>query len=284
MTVLKKIITWFIPAAESEMSRSPDISSIDFKNLITPLIFLFMIFIYPLNSALAGNIFIFNPEGNVQQARAAKIALEKHLEDIGVTSSVFIFANPKDFDEAVERLKPDFAVIPSYYFNAMSGQYKWQEMLSGFNNGNQGFRKILVTPNTITNPEKLKNQGIATISLGPSTIKFVDERFLSPIGLSTGNVRLVTVSKDIDAIMALGFGQVKGAIVTKESFLTLQRINPEVVKTLVMLRELPLILYPKVVSFPWAKDIDMIKSAFQKIEKKGDNGTILKFLGITNFN
>ncbi|MCU0822532.1 MAG: hypothetical protein MUC95_08680 [Spirochaetes bacterium] len=248
-----------------------------------PALFLILFFL-PINTILAGNIFIFNPEGNVQQARAAKIALEKHLEDNGISSTVYIFGNPKDFDEAVERLKPDFAVVSSYYFDAMIGQYKWQDLLSGFNAGSQGFRKILVTPDTINSPEKLKNQGIATISLGPSTIKFADERFLSPIGLSATNVRLVTVSKDIDAIMALGFGQVKGAIVTRESFSTLQRINPEAVKSLTRLRELPLILYPKVVSFPWAKDREKIKSAFQKLENRGDTGILLKFLGITNFN
>lgn len=284
MTVLKKIMIWFMPADDPGISCCPDMSRAKFKNIFTALIFLFMTFILPLNSASAGNIFIFNPEGNIQQARAAKIALEKHLEDNGIPSTVYIFANPKDFDEAVERLKPDFAVVSSYYFDAMSGQYKWQELLSGFNAGSQGFRKILVTPNTVNSPEKLRNQGIATISLGPSTIKFVDERFLVPLGLSAGNVRLVTVSKDIDAIMALGFGQVKGAIVTRESFATLQRINPEAVKSLTQLRELPLILYPKVVSFPWAKDRDKIKTAFQKLDVKGDAGIVLKFLGISNFN
>ncbi len=284
MTILNEITLSLLPADESGTGcrRGPSCKYI--KKAITAAISLLILLTLHISPALAGNIFIFNPEGNVQQARAAKISLETYLEEYGITSTVYIFANPKDFDDAVERLKPDFAIVSSYYFDAMSAQYKWHELLSGFNGGSQGFRKILVTPKNINSPEKLNNQGIATISLGPSTIKFVDEKFLSPIGLSVANVRLVTVSKDIDAIMALGFGQVKGAIVTRESFSTLQRINPEAVKSLTQLRELPLILYPKVVSFPWAKDRDKIKSAFQKMENKGDAGILLKFLGITNFN
>ncbi len=243
----------------------------------------FSFILLSFSPAQAANIFIFNPEGNIRQSRLAKATLEKHLDKNGISAKIFIFANPKDFTNAVTRVKPKFAIVSSYYYNAMTKQFKWKPILSGYNKNSPGFRKILVTPKTVKSVNKLRNQGIATVSLGPSTLNFVDEKFLVPIGLSTKSVRIVTVSKDIDAIMALGFGQVKGAIVTQESISTLKRINPMLVKSLKKLKVLPLIHYSKIVSFPGVVGKEKIKAAFKKLDVRGKNAIILKFFGITDF-
>lgn len=237
-------------------------------------------FLYPDNSV---TIFLFNPEGRQSQGRSAKKALEGYLESKGYSPKIYIFSKTRDIDISIKRLRPSFAIVPSYYYRSMKKKYRWRELLSGYNRNNSGLRKYLVTDKSITRPAMLRNLGIATVSLGPSTNSFVNKHFLLPIGLSNSKVRLVMVSKDIDGIMALGFGQVKGAIVTRNSFKRLKKINPNTTRNLKVLRKLPVIQYPKVVTFPWARNLKKFKNTIQRIQNKGNIRNLFRFLGITRF-
>ena len=250
---------------------------------LIPLLSILFLLVQPLQSSKGINIFIFNPESKIRNVRVAKVSLEKYLQEEGIAAKVHIFANPKDFEILAARLKPDFAIVASYYYRAMKSRFQWKTLLSGYKNNRSGFNKILVTPKSIKNPRELRNKGIANVFMGEATKRFVDSQFLRPLGLSSKNVRIVTVSKDIDAIMALAFRQVQGAIVTQDSFTTLKRINPSAIKNLNQLRKLPQIAYPKVVAFTGAKETRKLKSSIQKLTLTNSGGIILRFLKITSF-
>ncbi|MBN2159261.1 MAG: hypothetical protein JW807_07685 [Spirochaetes bacterium] len=235
------------------------------------------------STAWSTTIFVFNPESGTRRIRSAAIGLEDYLKSRGIKAKVQIFTNPVDFKQQSARLKPEYAIVASYFFYSGAAEYGWKPLLSGHRNRVQGFSKILVSGRGIYNPGQLRNKAIATVSLGKETIYFINTQFLQPLGLSVRTVRLVTVSKDIDAIMALGFQQVDGAIVTNQSLASLKRINPTVFNSIKTLRVLPMIAYPKLVNFSNAADAPKVQDAFRRLTMRGKGRDFLLFLGLTGF-
>ncbi|MFK5968537.1 MAG: PhnD/SsuA/transferrin family substrate-binding protein [Candidatus Marithrix sp.] len=246
---------------------------------------LFMILvILPWHLSYAGTTFIFNPEARISKIKTVKSGLEKYLRLQGNDTKVYIFANSKDFQGSMPRLQPEIAIVASYYFSSMKDEFKWKSILFGHKKGKKYFSKVLVTLKSITNIQQLKKKSLATVALGAISSSYINT--LLPTGLSVKNddIRIVSVSKDIDAIMALGFEQVQAAIVTKTSFNKLKKINPDAVKNLHILQKLNPIQYPQVVIFPNTKNIDNLINIFANMSYKGSNRQVLRFFGITGFN
>ena len=240
-------------------------------------VFMIGVVILLIVSAHAETVFILNPEAGAGNIRFVKQEIERHLISEGIDCNVHIFVNPVDFDTAVERYRPDIAIVASYFYSLRSEKYQWRLLLSGNNSGSTRFSKILVAKKNVGTIQDLRNKNIAAVSFGPETESIINIQ-LSP-GLSTAMVRIISVSKDIDAIMALAFDQVTAAIVTRESFDRLKGINLEMAGTMRILRSLNPIDYPMVVAFPEGKNIDKIRAALKRLSSKD----ILKYFGVTGF-
>jgi hypothetical protein len=166
----------------------------------------------------------------------------------------------------------------------MKSRYNWNIYLSGHYNNLRYFQKILVTSKGINTPGNLINKNIATVIPGRSSYGYINYRFLKPLGLSSKKVRLISVSKDFDAIMALGFGQVDGAIITWSSFNRIIKINPTLLRKIKILKELPAISYPYVVKFPDSKDSNKMRYIFGGIGNSNIGKQILmQYFQITGF-
>jgi hypothetical protein len=231
----------------------------------------------------ATDIFVFSPESKTGQIQNARLSLEKYLAGEGLETKVHIFANAIDFEAAVKRQKPEFAIISSYYFTAAAKDFQWKLLLSGHLGGEESFRKILMVENSVTKATDLRDKAVATTSFGPSTPAFVSQQFLQPVGLAAGSIRLVTVSKDIDGLMALAVGQVAGAIVTQDSIDRLKNINASAFAGMKELRKLPPLPYPKLVFFPHAADVIKVKNIFRRTATSPDAADFNRFIGITGF-
>ncbi|MBF0227666.1 MAG: PhnD/SsuA/transferrin family substrate-binding protein, partial [Desulfobacterales bacterium] len=191
------------------------------------------------------------------------------------------FVTSKDFQESVNRLKPEFALVNSSYFNSMEKEYNWKPILAGHNNGSKSYSKILVVKKQTTSLSQLLNKSIAAVSVGISPISYINSDI--PQDILIKSIFVVSVSKDIDGVMALGFDQVQGAIVTQSSFNKLKEINMEIYKELNILMELSPVEYPKFAAFPNASIPEKIAEVLKKIEHKNELKLILMFFGITGF-
>lgn len=245
---------------------------------------LFAAFFFFVGGAVSAlDIFVFSPESKAGQVQSAQASLEKFLKGEGVPAKVHIFANAVDFDAAAPRIRPEFAIVSSYYQAAASKDYQWKTLLSGHLNGDEFFRKILMVQNSIGKNADLRDKAIAVTSFGSATNIYVRDQFLQPIGLGASNIRLVTISKDIDGLMALAVGQVAGAIVTQDSIDRLKAINASAFGGMKELRKLPPIAFPKLVAFPNAADAAKVRNIFRKAAASPEAGDFLRFLGMTGF-
>ncbi|QTA87212.1 PhnD/SsuA/transferrin family substrate-binding protein [Desulfonema magnum] len=229
----------------------------------------------------AKTVFIFNPEAKVTRLGKVRTTLEHTLKSRGIDAEVYLFASSKDFTDSVRRFDADVAIVPSYYHTLMRNTYEWKVILSGHYEGSKVFNKILITPKSLTKPAQLLNKSLATVSLGASSLPYIQRQL--PEGLSIEDIRVVSVSKDIDAIMALGFEQVDAAIVTIKSFETLKTINFNAVQDMHILKELNPIEYPKIVAFPHCERIEKFTDAFENMTYEGSGLVVLEFFGVTGF-
>src|SRR5262245_58150511 len=104
------------------------------------------------------DIFIFSPESKTGQIQSAGASLEKYLAAEGISAKVHIFANAVDFEAAVPRLKPEYAVVSSYYFTAGPKEFQWKILLSGHSGGDEFFQKILMVENAVSKPADLRDK------------------------------------------------------------------------------------------------------------------------------
>jgi len=232
-------------------------------------------------TAEAETLFVYNPEARVGRTEKIKSDLEDYLKSEGHHSEIYIYANYDDFQNSVGRLKPDSAIVASFCYSAMKEVYKWKLILSGYNSGAKSFNKVLVTPLSVSDPLQLKTKSVATVNLGLSSAMYIESQL--PQGLSVKDIRIATVSKDMDAIMALGFGQVEAAIVTRASFDTLKKFFPDSAGKMHILQELKPVEFPKVVVFPPFTATKKLTEIFQRMSDKTVSKEVLKFFDITEF-
>jgi hypothetical protein len=237
-----------------------------------------------LSAAYTGHtetLFVFNPEAKASHIASIRADFENYLKSQGIGADVYVFAVPSDFQDSVGRLKPSAAIVASYYYNLMKSKYLWKALLAGHKEGEKVYNKVMVASKSVSDPLQLKDKSLAAVCPGSSS-SYIDS--MLPAGLSAENVRIVSVSKDIDAIMALGFEQVQAAIVTKENFEKLEKINPDAVRNLHILQSMNPIPYPKFVVFPEAGHIEQFIGVFKNITYEDSGKKILKFFDITGFN
>lgn len=271
---------------DSGLKRSQKGGKHIFRGRLPGLSVLFVLFFFFPVPGYSGDIFVYNPESPTSGIFFVKQELKRYLAIHGLHSRIHFFAHPEDFDAAVFRLKPDAAIVASYYYQEKKDEYGWKEILQGHFQGKRFFHKVLVAERSIVNMKELSGKSVAAVTTGNDILKNggeLSEKWGKPGVYFPVAIRLVSVSKDIDAIMALGFGQVDAAVVTRDSMEKLRKINPEVVRNLYILKELSPVHYPKFVVFPDAGWQKAYKDAFMKIHRVRSARLILYYLGITGF-
>lgn len=242
-----------------------------------------ILLLYPALALTPLDIFVFSPESKSGLIQTARVSFERFLQAEGITAQVHFFANAIDLETALPRIKPGYAIVASYYYAAQSRELQWRPLLSGHHNGDEFFHKIFMVDQSVTKVTELRDKPIATTSFGAATLSFVNQQYLQPIGLTISQVRLITVSKDVDGLMALAVGQVKAAIVTQDSIERLKTINASAFVSMKEWRKLPAIAYPKLVQFPQAQDAAKLRQVMRKMSTNNDGGDCLRYLGVTGF-
>ncbi len=248
---------------------------------LAAIIFFFHCLFFGSSRLWAVDIYVFNPESRANLSQTAKKSLQQYFQNHGHRVQVFFFAREQDFLRMYRQYQPEYCIVASYVDTAYKNKLQWQTVLQGHNKTSTNFQKILVTNKNIRSLADLKKKGIATVVINSPV--YVQRYILNPLNFQMQDLRLVSVSKDIDAIMALGFGQVAAAIVTQNSFDLLRRINPGIVSSLKIFRRLRPMNYPKLVLNKSKPADNKIILLFQQMSKDSQISPFLNFLQITGF-
>lgn len=254
------------------------------KPLLT-LLFIFSIFVassYKFAQSSEGAfIYFYNPETNINNFATVKTAFDTYLVDQG-TTHFQPFSDKANFETAIKQGKGNIYLLSSWHLAALREQNIPLEItLVGTSKGSTLQKKVLSAKKEIVNVSMLKN----TIVAGAGSEKYISSVLQQILGKERESllkdIKILTVPKDIDAVMAVNFGMATAAISSESSLNKLAIINPNQFQQLHSLgfSEKSYLLVAATFKKPEAQENQLIE-ILRKMSDNAEGEKSLKLLGI----
>lgn len=202
--------------------------------LLSALILLTSIFNVLSPAADKTKIFFYSSETNINNFKSLKMEFDQYLSKFGAYEFQ-PFKGRETFEKHIKGRQNCLLVLSSWHYKRIYKEYSLIPAAIGVRNGSKYQKRILVVAGDSPGLEVLKAERIASSSSADHTgsvLKaMLKDKFVA------GILRILTVPKDIDALMSVGFGMSKLALTTKNSFEELQTIHPALCKKMNVLLE-----------------------------------------------
>jgi ABC-type phosphate/phosphonate transport system substrate-binding protein len=168
-----------------------------------------------------------------------------------------------------------FAILPSSYVRTQLKRGSIVPLLIPSKGNSVDYQKVLFAKSKDTKPKTL-----AVTSGGASTKELTAA--LKSAGIPVDGVTVIPVSKDVDALLALVFGQVDAAVVKLESLEVVKTIQPQAAATLQRLQETRPITRPPFVAMSGvsAEDQAKVVAAMKAMNKNASGARAMRSLGV----
>ena len=176
-------------------------------------------------------IHFYNPEININKFAYLKTEIDSYLSNFD-NFRFQPFSNMQVFENYILNKKKGVLFISSWHYNLLQKKVSLIPFLVGMINGKPTHKKILISKKGIDDLLRLKNVTIASsgnYEYTNSTLKTMLSKN-NPALLKTQ--KILVVPKDIDALMAVGFGMANAALTSENSLQDLASINPNMHKSL----------------------------------------------------
>ncbi len=171
-------------------------------------------------------LFVFSPDWRPADLGRLGATLEDAGTSGGLELSVQGFARYEDFESQVAEKKPDFLIAPAWIETGSEPGFRAcrKVLARGSRLGRTTYRKALLAKAGIATPGALTHRSIAATqnTLGPGPGSEILEAF----HLDDKSAKVVGVPKDVDALLALRFGQADAALVTGREYEAFAKSNP----------------------------------------------------------
>jgi hypothetical protein len=229
--------------------------------------------------------YFFSPDWRPPDFSKLTFAVEQALASGGVHVAFQAFTRYEDFERQVRAQPPAFMIAPAW-LEASAGTSigaSFAVIARPMRNGRSSYRKALMTRSNADSIDDLARGAIAATlhSMGSGDPAAV----LGSFHLGAGSARIVPVPKDIDALLALSFGQVDAALVTSEQYEQLARTSPaeaELLRVLAFSSEVGL---PPVFASAAtdAAERERLTSLLARIREVPNGADLLAMLGFDGF-
>jgi ABC-type phosphate/phosphonate transport system substrate-binding protein len=233
------------------------------------------------DDTVPGRIVYFDPDANHQ----AIVNIATWFTDYLASASVELVFQAVESRDAFERLLTDpktrYALVSSTYLAGSDA--KLEPILVPQVGGDPFYYKVLIDVGIGDGHDMSGKNLAATVIAKAGSTNF--KELLS--SLSAGGVRVegthvIPVAKDIDALLALSFGQVQAALVTPDSVEVLKRINPGVAaKFRIVYRSSPILRATmcEVGKKSTPKERGSLVSALQRMSQSDDGRKAMRTMG-----
>jgi hypothetical protein len=254
------------------------------KPLLT-LLFIFITFIagsyWSVQSNEGAFIYFYNPETNINNFATVKRAFDTYFVDQG-GYHFQPFDDRSNFEAIVKQEKGNVYLLSSWHLSALRQQNIPLEIaLIGTSKGNTLQRKVLSAKKEVQNVTMLKN----TIVAGAGSEKYIYSILQQIVGKGQEallkDIKILTVPKDIDAVMAVNFGMASAAISSESSLDKLATINPNQFQQLHSLgfSEKSYLLVAATLKKPEPQETQVLE-VLRKMSETSEGIKSLKLLGI----
>lgn len=206
-------------------------------------------------------IYFYSSETNINNFKSLKMAFDRYLSRFG-PYEFQPFKSRDVFEKQVKGKENCVFILSSWHYRHIHKEYSLIPVLSGVRKGKKYQRKILVADEKAPDIETSKPGLIASASSLQYTFSVL-KKMLKKYAEHT--FRVLTVPKDIDALLTVGVGATKLAFASRNAFDDLQGINPGLCRKMKVLAEgdktlLLIVALPKGLTANKEKTVDMIKN------------------------
>jgi len=188
------------------------------------------------------SLFFYSSESTINNFKSLKMEFDRYLTKYG-SYEFQPFSDRETFEKQVKQTGQCILLLSSWHYNKIYKEYGLKALLVGTRNGKKYEERILVTSD-----ETLKAGSIASASSIQHTDSCLQTMIKDKSAVTITNI--LTVPKDIDALMSVGFGMSKFALTTQNTFKELKSANPMLYQKLKVLAKgeealLPVIAVPE---------------------------------------
>ena len=206
-------------------------------------------------------IYFYSSEANINNFKSLKMEFDRYLSKLG-PYEFQPFSSRDVFEKQVKGKENCLLLLSSWHYRHIHKKYALTPALTGMRNGKKYQRKILVTSEKAADIEARPGLVASASSLQYTTSAL---RKMFQKKHAQHSFQVLTVPKDIDALMSVGFGMAKLAFASKNVFDELKGVNPRLCSKMTVLAKgeetLRLILaLPQGFKGNSTKIIDMIRN------------------------
>ncbi|MBF0336671.1 MAG: hypothetical protein HQL05_02450 [Nitrospirae bacterium] len=231
-------------------------------------------------------IYFYSPELNVDSFSSLKGAFDNYLARFG-NYQFQPFKDKETFERHVnaqtlghngQKDNDNIFLVSSWYYLMIKDRAKVRPVMVGLSNGKAVQKLVLVASKKVASLDKLQGGKLAASGTQEHN-RNVLRQILGNKKEISDTVSILTVPKDIDALMSLGFGLVDYAVTTDNSLEKLSTINQELYRTITTLLQSNDIMLP-VILIPDKSDSDTLLTILEKMGKEPEGAKVLKMLGL----
>ncbi|WP_295052417.1 hypothetical protein [Sulfuricurvum sp.] len=232
------------------------------------IVFLILLFANIL-FAESVKVYLYTPEINTNNFKSLKISFDAYLSAYG-NYELQPFSDKETFEKYLKK-KSSIAILSSWHYREIAQKYNLEAMLVAKRKGSITDRKILVGQ---------KNTLLKGVVTSAYDLEYTHELLNAITKNNSKELSILRVPKEIDALMSVGFGMSRFALVSKDSYTLLQHINPVLSKNLKIYYESE----PEYRMFLASNEIDKednrVVTIFKNMELSDSGKNILNMLGI----
>jgi len=251
--------------------------------LIVQMLLLFFGVFYITESEAADKIPIcfYSSETNINNFKSLKMEFDAYLSKFG-SYEFQPFDNRENFEKHIRDQKKIVILVSGWHYGKIRNQYSLKPLLVGILNGKNFQKRIMLSGEKTADMDAAMKGSIASSGNAEYT-KSILREILSKKD-AADSVRILTVPKDVDALMSVGFDMAKAALTTESAFNTLKTLDPILHKKLKILAEgkeslLPILASPQ----EFVQESEKIVTILKNMSKDSVGMNIIKMLDLDSF-
>lgn len=210
-------------------------------------------------------VYFYNPEINTARNLVLKSAWDNYLNEMGEYELQPV-DNGERFQKLIQEEQSAAFIMAEWLYSSIDpnselGKQNLELVYIGMKNGSDTYRKVLVSNKNALDFDRVT---IASSGSKDRTRNLLRSIYSEYTSQQIDNIKVLQVPKDIDALMAVGYGLAEMALTTEVSLSKMAVLNEELYKDMIVLRR----------SEPFKRSVLVFKS--NNLELKSNLAAVLK--------
>ena len=225
-------------------------------------------------------VYFYSSETNINNFGSLKVEFDTYLSGLGAYQFQ-PFCDRKTFELFIADREDGIFLLSSWHYSSLKDTLPMEPVLVGVSKGRSMQKRVLSAKKEIPNVDLLEGGTVASAGSEDYTKSILMRMFGSGQREFVESLQILTVPKDIDALMAVGFDMAEAALTTESSLAKLAGLNPVQYGMLRPLATSDEILLP-VVAAPKRPDgnIRAFLKIIEEMGSKPEGGRKLMMLGL----